>query len=136
MTSSSNVDKQGDRFDHSTHPDFYKYYAAQSQSAGTLQRFLAIQTAVLRVSAQNGNRTQLDVADVGCGAGTQSRLWAERGHRVFGLDVNGPLIQLARERAKEAGYNINFEVGTATALPWPDSSMDVCIMPELLEHVT
>ncbi|HWI16010.1 MAG TPA: class I SAM-dependent methyltransferase, partial [Burkholderiales bacterium] len=26
-------------------------------------------------------------------------------------------------------------VGSATALPWPDSSMDVCLMPELLEHV-
>src|SRR6185436_9781775 len=75
-------------------------------------------------------------ADIGCGAGTQSRLWAKRGHRVFGLDVNGPLIQLARERAREAGYNINFEVGTATALPWLDQSIDVCIMPELLEHVS
>jgi 2-polyprenyl-6-hydroxyphenyl methylase/3-demethylubiquinone-9 3-methyltransferase len=77
----------------------------------------------------------LDVADIGCGAGTQCRLWAERGHRVFGLDVNEPLIRLAEKRAAEQGVNIKFEVGTATALPWADQTMDVCLVPELLEHV-
>jgi 2-polyprenyl-3-methyl-5-hydroxy-6-metoxy-1,4-benzoquinol methylase len=136
MTSGSNGKKQGDAWDHTTHTDFYQYYAAESQSAATLQRFSAIQSVVLRIAAKRGLNSQLDVADVGCGAGTQSQLWAKRGHRVFALDVNEPLIRLARERAKEAGYNINFEVGTATALPWPDRSIDICIMPELLEHVT
>jgi 2-polyprenyl-6-hydroxyphenyl methylase/3-demethylubiquinone-9 3-methyltransferase len=78
---------------------------------------------------------KLNVADIGCGAGTQARLWAERGHRVHGLDVNEPLILLARERAQKQGLDIVFEVGTATALPWPDASMDICLLPELLEHV-
>jgi len=90
---------------------------------------------VLRVAAQTGMKSQLDVADIGCGAGTQSRLWAERGHRVFGLDVNEPLMRLAEKRAAEQGVDIKFEVGTATALPWADRTMDVCLVPELLEHV-
>jgi 2-polyprenyl-6-hydroxyphenyl methylase/3-demethylubiquinone-9 3-methyltransferase len=77
----------------------------------------------------------MEVADIGCGAGTQCRLWAELGHRVHGVDVNEPLIQLARQRAHEAGLEIRFDVGTATRLPYPDASMDVVLLPELLEHV-
>jgi 2-polyprenyl-6-hydroxyphenyl methylase/3-demethylubiquinone-9 3-methyltransferase len=77
----------------------------------------------------------MQVADVGCGAGVQSRLWAERGHQVYGADINKALIALARKRAREAGLGIAFEVAPATALPWPDRSMDLCIVPGLIEHV-
>jgi 2-polyprenyl-6-hydroxyphenyl methylase/3-demethylubiquinone-9 3-methyltransferase len=121
--------------DHSTHQDFYEYYARQSESVAALRRFRGIQAAVLRIAAQAGTTGALDVADIGCGAGTQARLWAEREHRVFGLDVNEPLISLARQRAADKGMVISFEVGTATALPWADRTMDVCLLPELLEHV-
>src|SRR5215210_392993 len=90
-------------WDHNTHQDFYDYYARESQSEATLQRFRRTQAAVLRVAAQLGITRHLDVADIGCGAGTQCRLWAERGHRVSGLDVNEPLVSLARERTAERG---------------------------------
>jgi ubiquinone/menaquinone biosynthesis C-methylase UbiE len=123
------------KWDHGTHQDFYEYYANESQSEATLQRFRGIQAAVLRVAAQRGLGARLDVADIGCGAGTQSRMWAERGHRVSGVDVNEPLIRLAETRAAKLGLNIRFDVGTATALPWADRTMDVCLLPELLEHV-
>jgi 2-polyprenyl-6-hydroxyphenyl methylase/3-demethylubiquinone-9 3-methyltransferase len=122
-------------WDHGTHQEFYEYYASASQSEATAQRFRGIQSTVLRVAAQTGMGARLDVADVGCGAGTQCRLWAELGHRVFGVDVNAPLIELARKRAGEQGLDIRFEVGSATALPWADARMDVCLVPELLEHV-
>jgi len=137
MTKSSSGDANGhgDSFDHTTHQDFYDYYASESQSEATLQRFRGIQATVLRVAGQAGMATQLDVADIGCGAGTQCRLWAARGHRVFGVDVNEPLIRLAEKRAAEEGVEIKFEVGSATALPWADRTMDVCLVPELLEHV-
>lgn len=39
------------------------------------------------------------------------------------------------KRAASAGYTIDFRVGSATNLPWPDGSVDVCIALELLEHV-
>ena len=122
-------------WDHTTHPDFYNYYATASQSEATAGRFRRVQALVLRVAAQNGLSGPLDVADIGCGAGTQSRMWAERGHRVFGVDVSEPLIELARQRAQEHAVETRFEVGSATTLPWADGSMDVCLMPELLEHV-
>jgi 2-polyprenyl-6-hydroxyphenyl methylase/3-demethylubiquinone-9 3-methyltransferase len=77
----------------------------------------------------------LDVADIGCGAGTQSLLWAELDHRVHALDVNEPLLDLARERTKHAERSIDYRLGSATDLPWADQSMDVCLLVELLEHV-
>ena len=135
MSKSGDGNEHGRSWDHTTHQDFYDYYASESQSEATLQRFRGIQSAVLRVAAETGMGSRLDVADVGCGAGTQARMWAERGHRVYGVDVNEPLIRLAEKRAAEKGLTIKFEVGTATALPWADQNMDVCLVPELLEHV-
>ena len=122
-------------WDHGTHQDFYTYYAQASQTKAAEQRFRSIQTKLLRLAAQSGMATRLDVADIGCGAGTQVRMWAELGHRVHGLDVNGPLIELAKQRSRQDGLEASFEVGTATSLPWADGTMDICIMPELLEHV-
>jgi len=135
MTKGGSGNGHGRSWDHTTHQDFYDYYASESQSEATLQRFRGIQAAVLRVAERTGMGPRLDVADIGCGAGTQSRMWAERGHRVYGVDVNEPLIRLAEKRAAEQGLDIKFEVGTATALPWDDRTMDVCLVPELLEHV-
>jgi 2-polyprenyl-6-hydroxyphenyl methylase/3-demethylubiquinone-9 3-methyltransferase len=123
------------RWDHDTHRAFYDYYASASQSAATAARFDGIRNAVLRVAEGCALPAHLEVADIGCGAGTQARMWAEAGHRVRGLDVNEPLIQLARQRAADQGLDIRFEVGSATALPWPDACIDVALVPELLEHV-
>ena len=119
-----------------SHEPFYHYYAQASQTPRTRQRFEAIRASVLRVLAQNGGpQGVLEVADIGCGAGTQSLLWAELGHRVHGLDVNEPLLELARKRAADAGCAIDVQVGSAVKLPWADESMDVCLLIELLEHV-
>lgn len=124
--------------DTGSHPAFFDYYAQQSETAATRNRFLGIRDAALRVLAGRdaaAHPAPWDVADIGCGAGTQSIMWAEMGHRVHGLDINQPLLDLARQRAKQCGRDIEFRVGSAASLPWPDRSMDVCLVPELLEHV-
>ena len=90
-------------FDHSSDPHFYSYYAQESLSDTAVARFKGTMDKVLALGAREGVRAgPLEVVDIGCGAGTQSRLWAEAGHRVHGLDVNEPLIQLARARAAAA----------------------------------
>ncbi|MDC8756848.1 class I SAM-dependent methyltransferase [Janthinobacterium fluminis] len=120
-------------WDSGSHGDFYAYYEKESNSEAARQRFGAIQATLLRLLGRP--HRPLAVADIGCGAGTQCRMWAEHGHRVYGVDINAALIALARKRALQAGLEISFEVASATALPWPDQSMDLCIAPELLEHV-
>jgi 2-polyprenyl-6-hydroxyphenyl methylase/3-demethylubiquinone-9 3-methyltransferase len=120
--------------DHSSHIEFFEYYARQSLTPAARERFRAVRDTILRVNSP-AKQKAYDVADIGCGAGTQSLLWAELGHRVRGLDINQPLIELARNRAVEAGCSIEFEIGSAVSLPWPDGSMDICLAIELLEHV-
>jgi 2-polyprenyl-6-hydroxyphenyl methylase/3-demethylubiquinone-9 3-methyltransferase len=122
-------------WDHSTHPAFYEYYAEESSSERTVQRFRVLRDAILAVGQAGTPLRALDVADIGCGAGAHGMAWAELGHRVHALDINAPLLELGRKRAADAGYNIDFRLGAATELPWADASMDVCVALELLEHV-
>ncbi|WP_372789795.1 class I SAM-dependent methyltransferase [Paraconexibacter sp.] len=61
------------------------------------------------------------VLDVGCGAGRFSRIAADRGATVAGLDATEPLIEIARTRVLDG----DFRVGEMEALPWADDSFDV-----------
>ncbi len=127
---------QNARLDTSAHQQFVQYYAAESLSEATHQRFEAIRKKTIALlRGTSGARGPFDVLDIGCGAGTQCALWAAGGDRSYGLDINAPLIDLARQRAEAAKLNSRFDVGTATALPYESGAMDVCLIPELLEHV-
>lgn len=123
------------KWDTSSHEDFYKYYAEKSLTPTTRERFRAASETLLRIYGPLPDDRKLDVLDIGCGAGAQSGLWLQRGHRYWGVDINEPLIQLARQRVAEQGFDARFDVGSATELPCGDESVDICQMPELLEHV-
>jgi 2-polyprenyl-6-hydroxyphenyl methylase/3-demethylubiquinone-9 3-methyltransferase len=62
-------------------------------------------------------------------------IWARDGHVVSGIDINDKLVELARKRAAHEGLQIRFDVASAVKLPWAGGSMDVCLLPEVLEHV-
>lgn len=122
---------------HESDPRFTEYYKEASQSEASIARLRSIRDSTARVAGQyNRGKPSLDVADIGCGAGSLSILWAELGHNLHGLDVNEPLLTVARGRAAEKNFNIDFRLGSATALPWDSGSMDVCMLLELLEHVS
>ncbi len=76
----------------------------------------------------------LNIAAVGCGAGAHCRRWAQQGHKVYGADIDAALIARARERARESELEIMFDIACASALPWPDRSMDVVLATALLEQ--
>lgn len=115
---------------------FVDYYTRESLSDSTALRFASTRDAIMRVRQRFGLPCEsLDVADIGCGAGTQCIIWARDGHRVRGVDINEGLIALARQRAQEAGVNVTFDAASAVKLPWPDAFADVCLLPEVLEHV-
>jgi len=116
---------------------FYDYYESASQSAETMRRSQGIYEAIAACMRSDGVEVRggLQVADIGCGAGAQSIFWAAAGNEVHGIDINGDLVELARERAGNAGASATFVTGSAAALPWATGQFDVCIVPELLEHV-
>mgnify|MGYP001201330940 CR=1 FL=1 len=115
---------------------FVKYYSEQSLSAATQQRFDGTSRVTLALRRELGLPTDnLDVVDIGCGAGSQALMWAERGHQVQGIDVSAPLIKIATKRAVELDASACFAVGDAGNLPIPDASVDVVLVSELLEHL-
>ena len=75
------------------------------------------------------------MADIGCGAGTQARLWAERGHRVHGVDVNEPLDRAGAQAGQGSGLGHPLRSRQRDRAALGRRSMDVCLLPELLEHV-
>lgn len=131
----TNNETQQKAFDHSTHQEFVDYYAKQSLTDASVQRMRGIYDCVNRNLQQRGITQKLNVADIGCGVGVMSMMWAQDGHAVYGLDVNEALVDIAKQRVQHEKLNVEFSLGTATSLPWDDASMDVCIAPELLEHV-
>ena len=66
-------------------------------------------------------RVGAKIADVGCGLGASSRLLAESypRSRVIGFDYHKESIELARQKAKEAGIGdrLSFEVSPASSFP-------------------
>jgi 2-polyprenyl-6-hydroxyphenyl methylase/3-demethylubiquinone-9 3-methyltransferase len=117
-------------------PQFVSSYESKSLSPATQARFRTVYDKIMTLARHQGrNDVSFDVLDIGCGAGTQCRLWAANGHRVTGIDVSEPLVALAARRAAEAGLQIRFDLGSATQLPYADATQDVCLLPQLLEHV-
>jgi len=74
--------------------------------------------------------------DVGCGTGSVALAMAQRwpGRRGVGIDFAPPYIAFARSRA--AGSSPSFDVGSATALPYPDNSFAGCCAQLVLNFVS
>lgn len=115
---------------------FLEYYRDKSSDTENVARSSAMYSAITSFLARQGQRSRgLSVADIGCGPGAQAILWASKGFSVKALDVNADFIAAGQESAKKLGLEIDFRIGSATDLPWDDESVDICLAPELLEHV-
>ena len=73
------------------------------------------------------------VLDVACGEGYGSNLLASEAASVVGVDIDPPTIEHAQN--KYARSNLRFLVGPCSALPIEDSSTDLVVSFETIEHV-
>lgn len=62
--------------------------------------------------------------DIGCGGGWESIFLAQCGYQVTGVDLSRNALEIAVERAKEAGVQVHFCQGDALNLPVEDCSVD------------
>lgn len=69
----------------------------------------------------------MPVLDVATGTGNVALRAAELGARVTGLDLTPELLARARERATDAGVEIDWVEGDAEDLPFEDGSFD-CVL--------
>ncbi len=68
--------------------------------------------------------------DIGCGTGATTRALAARAvdGSVFGLDLSGPMLTIAREAARGAGIaNVEFVQGDAQVHPFETAASDVAV---------
>jgi 2-polyprenyl-3-methyl-5-hydroxy-6-metoxy-1,4-benzoquinol methylase len=72
------------------------------------------------------------VLDFGCGRGGATRLFAEAGHQIVGVDISEPAIKLARVKIPTATIEV---IDSETHIPLADESFDVCFCSEVIEHL-
>jgi SAM-dependent methyltransferase len=76
------------------------------------------------------------VLDIGCGSGTYSTWLAERGAKVFGLDLSSTMISLARARARERGIELGLCVADISKpLPFGEAVFDLVFTSTALHYV-
>jgi SAM-dependent methyltransferase len=74
------------------------------------------------------------VLDCACGEGYGSMLLAGVATSVIGIDIDGPAIRHAATRYAEQA-NLTFVQGSCTKLPLGDSSVDLLVSFETIEHL-
>lgn len=72
------------------------------------------------------------ILDVGTGTGAMALVLAEMGHDVTGIDLSDGMLNKAREKAKTANLHVEFRIGDAERLSFPDNTFDVVINRHLL----
>lgn len=84
----------------------------------------------------------LTVLDFGCGTGSSTVVVAERGARVVGADTDDVSLKVAAQRAIDlnvqarcAWVRIPYIDRRGMSLPLRDSSVDLCILVGVLEHM-
>jgi ubiquinone/menaquinone biosynthesis C-methylase UbiE len=80
---------------------------------------------VARAAPAPGER----VLDIACGTGVVARLAAERmgSGEVIGLDINGPMLAVARGLPPPSGAEVSWQAGSALDLPFEDGGFDLCL---------
>jgi demethylmenaquinone methyltransferase/2-methoxy-6-polyprenyl-1,4-benzoquinol methylase len=73
------------------------------------------------------------VLDVGCGTGDQAIYFAKKGAVVTGIDINQEMISCALK--KKGGFNIHFQGGDATNLPFLEPVFDVAVISLVLHEI-
>jgi len=74
------------------------------------------------------------VLDVACGEGYGAAMLAENAERVIGVDISVDAIRHARSRYGRQA-NLEFIAASCDRLPFPDTSFDLAISFETIEHI-
>ena len=68
------------------------------------------------------------VLEIGVGSGLNFRLYGKDVERVYALDPSERLLAMARQRASASSAPVEFLLGSATAIPVQDNTIDSIVM--------
>ena len=94
-------------------------------------RSLTVDQALLRAGES--------VLDVGCGTGAvtiPAKMKVGSKGSVAGIDPAPEMIAVARQKAKQAGLDIDFRVGVIESLPFSDATFDAVTSSLMMHHLT
>lgn len=77
----------------------------------------------------------LQILDIGCGAGILSEPLARQGANVTGLDENEKALEIARQRAQAQQLNINYIKSNSAEWAAHSTRYDIITAMEVIEHV-
>jgi 2-polyprenyl-3-methyl-5-hydroxy-6-metoxy-1,4-benzoquinol methylase len=116
------------------YPTQYWWNAGRRGSLKKLEsiyRRIALRDHVRFITKAAGNRTGLELLDVGCGSGTLISLLKRRGFRVRGVDFSAEAASIAKSE-----NDVDVAVGSLEQVHFPDQSFDVVTLFHVMEHVT
>ncbi len=65
--------------------------------------------------------------DIGCGEGHNTRLVAKMGSKMTGVDISSKFIKYAKQAENEKPLGIDYQIASATALPFSVESFDFAV---------
>lgn len=96
----------------------------------------AINPPRLKFVQDHVDLADIDVLDVGCGAGILTESLYAAGAHVVGIDASEKVVNVAKERAKVNKLNINYSHATIEDyIQKNNKTFDVITCMELIEHV-
>jgi ubiquinone/menaquinone biosynthesis C-methylase UbiE len=85
----------------------------------------------LFTSLEGDDQTLLEV---GCGIGVDSIQLAKRGFQVTAIDLTENALEIAEQFAQQRGVHVDFQLGNAEGLAFPDETFDAVYSFGVLHH--
>ena len=76
----------------------------------------------------------LDVLDIASGEGYGSEMLSRTAKHVYGVDIDE--VSVTHAQGKYQAKNLEFRLGSCTEIPLLDSSVDIVVSFETIEHIT
>lgn len=80
------------------------------------------------------NRSQINVLDLGCGAGANTWFLAREGFNTFAIDGSPSAIRQAEANLQREGYTAHFSTGDFIRLEYDDNFFDCVIDSNAIQH--
>lgn len=121
-----------------TAPDERRYYAVNRAEWAWFARYYDTVTRPMRrlrreVVEAVGVVPSARILDVATGTGEQALAFAARAAEVIGLDMSEAMLAIARRKPRPP--NLEFVLGDAARLPYPDGRFDICCISFALHEM-